>query len=247
MTEILIVLGIILGLVLTGVLNRLRGTGLIKHFGTLRIQEYEFKIYKYKLKVPEMSIEIKLVWNHIYGLYFALIFGFLTGSIGIGLLTLIAYLIGESKGWGEWVGALTRWESKNEAWLIKQYEDDEGKKFPFIHQITNFFVKEQIEGTLEQKLKQYNKYATLALVLRGIYWFLPMTLIAIFTGLISWYFGLLSLVLIGVSFPLACYLGKLIKFKKSFKFLHFSRGWENQEFVYGIFHYIFFILPLILL
>jgi hypothetical protein len=247
MTEILIVLGIILGLVLTGVLNRLRGTGLIKHFGTLRIQEHEFKIYKYKLKVPEMSIEIKLVWNHIYGLYFALIFGYLTGSIGIGVAALVAYLVGESKGWGEWVGALTRWEPKNEAWLIRQYEDDEGKKFPFIHQIANYFIKEKGFGSLDDRLKQYTKYATLALTLRGIYWFLPMTLIAIFTGLISWYFGLLSLVLIGVSFPLACYLGKLIKFKKSFKFLHFSRGWENQEFVYGIFHFIFFILPLILL
>lgn len=222
MTEILIVLGITLGLVLTGVLNRLRGTGLIKYFGILNIGKY--------------NIEIKLVWNHIYGLYFAVIFGYLTGSIGTGIVTLVAYLVGESKGWGEWVGALTRWESKDEAWLIEQYEDDEGKTFPFIHQIANSIVPEKVDGTLEQKLKQYNKYATLALILRGIYWFLPMTLIAIFTGLISWYFGLISLVLVGLAFPLACWLGRITNINGKIGIVNYSRGWENQEIYYGVFH-----------
>lgn len=81
---------------------------------------------------------------------------------------------------GEWVGALTRLEPKDEKWLEEQYLDKEGKTFPFIHQIANYVVQEKIDGTLEQKLKQYNIYATLALILRGIYWFLPMTLAAIF-------------------------------------------------------------------
>ena len=76
-------------------------------------------------------------------MYFALIFGFLTSSIGIGLATLVAYLVGEAKGWGEWVGAFTRLESKDESWLIRQYKDDEGKKFPFIHQIANSIVQEK--------------------------------------------------------------------------------------------------------
>ena len=230
-----------------GILNRLRGTGLIKHFGTLRIEEHKLKIFKKELVIPNMNVDINLVWNHIYGLYFALIFGILSGSFWVGVLALAGYLLGESKGWGEWVGALTRWEPKDEEWLQQQYKDDEGKKFPFIHQIANYFVKEQIEGSLEDKLKQYHRYATLALTLRGIFWFLPMTVIAIVFGLIPVYVGIISLVLIGISFPLACYLGKLIKFKKSFKFLHFSRGWENQEFIYGVFHFLFFILPLILL
>lgn len=215
-----------------GLLNRLRGTGVIKHFGTLRVDEIKI----WKLTLPKIEVEVKLVWNHIYGLYFALIFGFLTGSIGIGVATLVAYLVGESKGWGEWVGALTRWESKDEKWLIRQYEDDEGKKFPFIHQIANFFVKEKGFGSLDERLKQYNKYATLALVLRGIYWFLPMTLIAIFTGLVSWYFGLISLVLVGLAFPLACWLGKITNINGKIGIINYSRGWENQELYYGVFH-----------
>lgn len=222
MIEILIFLGVTLGLVLTGVLNRLRGTGLIKYFGTLNVGKY--------------NIEIKLVWNHIYGLYFALIFGYLTASIGVGVVTLVAYLVGESKGWGEWVGALTRWELKDEKWLEEQYLDKEGKTFPFIHQIANYVVPEKIDGTLEQKLKQYNIYAILATTLRGTYWFLPMTLVAIFTGLISWYFGLISLVLVGLAFPLACWLGRITNINGKIGIVNYSRGWENQEVYYGVFH-----------
>jgi hypothetical protein len=89
-----------------GLLNRLRGTGVLKHFGTIRIGEMKI----WKLTIPKIEFEINLVWNHIYGLYLALIVGLLSMNVYAGLLTLVAYLIGESKGWGELVGALTRWE-----------------------------------------------------------------------------------------------------------------------------------------
>lgn len=81
------------------VLNRLRGTGVLKHFGTIRIGEY--------------SIEVKLVWNHVYAMYLGVIAGVLGGWIA-GVCVAIAYFVGESKGWGEWVGALVRWEDKDE-------------------------------------------------------------------------------------------------------------------------------------
>ena len=220
MIEILIVLGITLGVVLNGVLNRLRGTGLIKYFGTLNIGKY--------------NIEIKLVWNHIYGLYFALIFGYLTASIGVGVVTLVAYLVGESKGWGEWVGALTRWEPKDEAWLIRQYEDDEGVGFPYIHQIANAITKEQIEDTLEEKLKQYHKYATLALTLRGMFWWGLVYGTASIFGIVSVLEAVVITVALGIGFPVACWLGKKMDFTKKFGVVHLSRGWENQELAYGL-------------
>ena len=207
--------------ILAGILNRLRGTGVLKHFGTLHM--------------GSKNIEIKLVWNHVYGLYFGLIFGYISGSFLIGFLTLIAYLIGESKGWGEWVGALTTTDVKDEEWLQKQYKDNEGIGFPFIHQIANWLEPEQIEGTLEERLEQYNKYATVALMFRGIYWFLPMMVLFIITGLISWFIGLMLIILIGIGFPVACYLGKMINFNGSFGILKFNQGWENQEVVYGLF------------
>lgn len=213
-----------------GVLNRLRGTGVIKHFGTLRVEEIKI----WKLTVPKIEVEVKLVWNHVYGLYLALIIGLLAMNVWAGLAVLVAYLVGESKGWGEWVGALTRWETKDEEWLQRQYKDNEGVGFPYIHQIANAIVKEQIEGTLEEKLKQYHKYATIALTLRGMFWWgLVYGTMAAF-GVISVLTAVVATVLLGIGFPVACELGKRWDYNKKFGILHLSRGWENQELVYGL-------------
>lgn len=213
-----------------GVLNRLRGTGVIKHFGTLRVEEIKI----WKLTIPKIEVEIKLVWNHVYGLYLALIIGLLAMNVWAGLAVLVAYLVGESKGWGEWVGALTRWETKDEEWLQRQYDDEEGWGLPFIHNIANFICKEQIDGTLEEKLIQYNKYAITALVIRGMLWWgLVYGTMAVF-GVISGLTALVATVLLGIGFPVACELGKRWDYNKKFGILHLSRGWENQEIVYGL-------------
>lgn len=214
-----------------GILNRLRGTGVIKYFGTIRVDEIKL----WKITVPKIEVEVKLVWNHVYGLYLASVFGLLAMNVYAGLAVLAAYLVGESKGWGEWVGALTRWESKDKKWLEKQYKDNEGVGFPYIHQIANFVVKERIEGTLEEKLKQYNKYARLALTLRGMYWW------SLVYGVIAW-FGLINLyeyaaivAILGIGFPIACETGKMITSSGKIWIINYSRGWENQELVYGLF------------
>jgi hypothetical protein len=56
-------------------------------------------------------------------------------------------------------------------------------------------------------------------------------------GVISWYVAVIAGVGLGLMFPLACELGKRLKFERVYdlKFvkLSFSRGWENQEIVYG--------------
>lgn len=212
------------------ILNRLRGTGVIKHFGTLRVEEIKI----WKLIIPKIEIEVKLVWNHVYGLYLALIIGLLAMNVWTGLAVLVAYLVGESKGWGEWVGALTRWETKDEDWLQKQYDDEEGWGLPFIHNVANFICKEQIDGTLEEKLIQYNKYAITALVIRGMLWWgLVYGVMAAF-GVISVLTAVIATVLLGIGFPVACELGKRWDYNKKFGILHLSRGWENQEIIYGL-------------
>lgn len=205
--------------------NRLRGTGVIKHFGTLNI--------------GSIKTEIKFNGNHLYGLWVALVLGLATMNIWLGLCILIAYLIGEAKGWGEWVGSLTRHEPWDEAMLQRNYLDAEGKTFPFIHQIANLLIPEKINGTFETRAKQYKYYAILALALRGFYWwsFVYFTL-AIFQ-VIQYQEALIISILLGVAFPIACELGKRWKFTKTYdlKFikLSFSQGWENQEIVYGLF------------
>lgn len=205
-----------------GVVNRLRGTGLIKHFGVLNIFS--------------KAININLVWNHIYALYIGLVVGLLTMNVYAGLLALAVYIAGEAKGWGEWVGALTNYEPIDKKWLEEQYQDNEGKKFPFIHQISNFLINEQSTSPLfEDRLKQYFRYATLALILRGIYWWLPIYIVMAYFGIISYLEAIIIGISLGLSFPIACKLGKLWNFNKKFGILSFSRGWENQEIVYGLF------------
>lgn len=205
--------------------NRFRGTGVIKHFGTL--------------KVFNKEIKINFNGNHLYGLYLALVIGLVTLNAWLGLAVLVAYLAGEAKGWGEWVGSLSRYEPWDKELIELVYRDKEGKTFPFIYHIANFFIKEQIEGTFEEQCKQYRKHATLALMLRGIYWWLPMYLVMAAFGVISWQVAVIAGVGLGLVFPIAAELGRRWKFTKTYdlKFikLSFSQGWENQEIVYGLF------------
>ena len=205
------------------ILNRFRGTGVIKHFGTL--------------KIMNKAVEIKFVGNHLYGLWIALVLGLATMNAWLGLAVFVAYLVGESKGWGEGVGSLTRTEPWDEELIDLVYRDDEGKTFPFIYQIANFFIKEKIDGTFEEQCKQYRKHATLALMLRGMYWWLPVYLVLAAFGVIGWQVAVVAAVVLGVAFPIAAEIGRRIKFERIYdlKFikLSFSQGWENQEIVYG--------------
>lgn len=230
------IVGTMLIILIGGILNRLRGTGVLYSFCSI-------KIWKDK------HIELKLVWNHIYGLYFALIVGYLNISINPGidnfiyasLATFILYLAGESKGWGEWVGALCNYDTHkmDEKWLLKQYEDKEGKGFPFIFAIANFFIKEKIEGeavSLNKRISHYLKHATLALILRGYFWYTLLFLTPYLLGLLSLYEYVSLITFLSISFPIACYLGKISNVPKGkFFILEYSRGWHMQEIYNGIF------------
>ena len=218
--EIIVLLTMVL---LMGILNRLRGTGLIKHFGIITLP--------YVYKTP---IKINLVWNHIYGLYLGLVVGILTLNIGWGILALGLYILGESKGWGEWVGNLTRSTPMTIDMLLFNYNDNEGKKFPFIHQITNFFIKEKIDAELPIAAKQYMRYATLALFLRGIWWWLPLYILLAYLELISYPEAIIGVLIISIMFPINCILSRYIGFNKKIWKVQFGRGWENQEFLNGV-------------
>ena len=220
MMEYLLLITIVL---LCALGNRFRGTGVIKHFGTLAILNKQ--------------VDIKFNGNHLYGLIIATILG-VVGGVWLGLAVFVAYIIGEAKGWGEWIGSLTRHEPWDEEMLQRNYRDEEGKTFPYIHQIANSIVKEQCEGSFEKRANQYKRYATLALMLRGIYWWLPVYLVIAAFGVISWQVAVVAGIGLGIAFPLACAIGREIEFTRVYdlKFvkLSFSRGWENQEVVYGL-------------
>lgn len=201
-------------------LNRLRGTGVIKHFGTLHI--------------GNKSVNVNLVWNHVYALYLALIVGYLAMNVYAGIATMIAYFIGESKGWGEWVGTLTSSKELTQADLLRNYKDDEGRGFPYIHKIADLIAPEiSACDDLESKTIQYLKYARVALTLRGMFWWGLVYGVMFAFGLVSMYEYISITLALGFGFPIACFIGKKLNYNGKFSIIHFSRGWENQELAYG--------------
>ena len=66
-----------------------------------------------------------------------------------------------------------------------------------------------------------------------------MYLVLAIFQIITYQEALIIITLLGIAFPIACEIGKRIKFNKTYdlKFikLSFSQGWENQEVVYGLF------------
>ena len=183
-------------------LNRWRGMGII------------FTIFNYEV-----------AGSLIYGLYYALLFGFIT-TWYIGILTFFLYLGAEHQGFGKWVGFLTK---EPPVPLEEKYKKLQGYSFPFIHQTANYFIKEK---------DNFFWYCNIALFFRGLYWALPLYL-----GLVAFQYISISNYLIvsltyAIGFPLACNVGNIIKIEYQSRFLNLSQGWENQEVLFGFVHFI---------
>lgn len=160
----------------------------------------------------------------IYALYLGLLFGSITEWY-IGILVSIGFFIGESFGWGKWVGSLCYLENTN---LQKEYEDKEGYNFPFIHYVANFIIKEKVN---------FFGYCNLALGIRGFVWGL-----LIYLPLIIEHISLIELfalsLIYGIGFPFACYLSRKKSFNYKNKFISIVGKWETQEIYYGFIHFI---------
>ena len=217
MLDTMTIFNLVLMLPLPVLLNRWRGTGAIITIGKFR-----------------------LIGNIIYALYIAGIVGCAYAltfggwiSIGYGLLGGILYIIGESFAWGKWVGWLTNYDGVGKP----DYNNDDGRSFPYIHYIAQAIVKQEVN---------YTRYCEVALTIRGFIWWTPLLILLGSIDLISWYQVAFSSIFLAVGFPIACYLGNMIKIEYRSKYLNMSRGWENQELVYGLFHWIGIALVIIL-
>lgn len=208
---------LVLMLPLPVLLNRWRGTGAIVTVGKFR-----------------------LIGNIIYALYiagivgcaYALTFGGWISTV-YGLLGGILYILGESFAWGKWVGWLTNYDGVGKP----DYNNDDGRSFPYIHYIAQAVVKQE---------NDYTTYCEVALAIRGLFWWLPLLVLLGIIDLISWYQVAFSSIFLAVGFPVACYLGTLLKVEYKSKYLNLSQGWENQEVFYGLFHWIGIALVILL-
>lgn len=138
-----------------------------------------------------------------------------------GVIAGLLFTLGESMGWGKWIGYLVSFDGKQKP----NYKDKEGVKFPFIHQTANYFAPEIVD---------YREYCKIALTIRGLYWWLPLFSFLLFIGLIGWFEALSALAILSVGFPIACEIGANMRYEYHSKYFNTSRGWENQEIVYGI-------------
>ena len=138
-------------------------------------------------------------------------------SVAVGL----GYIIGESFGWGEWVGNLTT-HRRNTTETLEDEGESNGIKYIATRIVSDW-------------ANNYLRYCRVALVLRGAYWWLPTLAPLYFVGFNPLFLaGCITFLSIG--FPIACELGYYFRDKVSFeKFgLSYSGGWELQEGFYGM-------------
>lgn len=221
----------ILMLPLPVLLNRWRGTGAIITIGKFRlVGNIIYALYIAGIVgcvtalTDTMLPFVNLVINGIDTLYVfensqlfsSFVFAFLCAGL---------YIAGESFAWGKWVGHLTHYEDEGK----HDYNNDDGRSFPYIHYIAQAIVKQE---------KDYRIYCEVALTIRGFIWWTPLLILLGLINLISWYQVAFSSVALSVGFPIACYLGSILKIEYKSKYLNLSRGWENQEVVYGLFQFL---------
>lgn len=209
------------------ILNRFRGTGDIFKISSIPITgNILYAIYialvigiiYYTTLYGFINIDFT-----IYSIHIAFMLSEQTTAILVGLIAGGLYMLGESMGWGKWVGSLCYPESTTS--LEARYADDEGVRFPFIHKTANMIVKER---------KDYFTYCNIALGIRGLYWWLPLMLFMAVMGITSYWAAILGSILLGIGFPMACYIGSKLDYNGRLWIINYSKGWENQEIVYGL-------------
>ena len=174
----------------------------------------------------------KIKGVQIYALYLGLFIGF-SSTYYYGSLASLLFLIGESFAWGKWVGSLCHPE--NITYEVKNSKC--GKSFPYIHYMANY---------IQNQDENYKLYCQIALAIRGFIWWSPIMILIGYIGLLDWYTVLLNTIVISIGFPIACIIGKNIDITYNSKYLNLSKGWENQEVVYGIIQFVCITLTILI-
>lgn len=161
------------------------------------------------------------LWSNIIGLLLAFIVLAIWGNVWVAVAVGLGYIIGESFGWGEWVGNLTT-HRKNKTDTLEDEGENNGIKYIATKLVPNWNV-------------DFIKYCRVALGIRGIYWWLPTLAPLYFIG-----FSVVSITVavavLSIGFQIACELGRLTAPLFSFEYKTFSikGGWEHQEIWYGL-------------
>lgn len=132
------------------------------------------------------------------------------------LAFLVAYILGESMGWGKWLGSLGLKLSQAEYEAHPLGKREEGRKNG-IHWLADEIAPEK---------KDYHRYARVALAIRGLYWGAPIVIALAATGAIHPISALIAAPLLAITFPLSYILAQEA-FGEDY--------WPKGEFIYGFF------------
>ena len=154
----------------------------------------------------------------VVGIVIGILVYLITSDMYIAVASASLYLIGESFGWGKWIGGVYR---KNVTATQAQLLDLEGRNNG-VHWLANTIFPER---------ENYYKYCYTALMFRGMLWF-GLTLFPLYIGgyiPIDIYIG--SVLFLGVGFPVSIRIGAYTETKFSFKSI--NGFWEQAEVWYG--------------
>lgn len=170
------------------------------------------------------------LWSKIIGLLLTLATLIASHNTYVALAVGLGYIIGESFGWGLWVGTLSVQRLNGYA----LHDEGEGRNNG-IEWIASHIVKPTQESWLN--------YCRVALSIRGLYWWLPTLAPLYFVGFSVEVLTIMILAL-SIGFPIACELGYYFRDKVSFEKygLSYSGGWEIQEGFYGLMQDLVFIV-----
>ncbi|AKT92079.1 hypothetical protein [Campylobacter gracilis] len=146
----------------------------------------------------------------VNAIYLAAIIYLSTKNIYASILCGLGYILGESFGWGVWVGALITHSG---------FKDERENR-----------LIERGAARLFEPKTHWLAYCRLCLFLRGLLWWLPVFVPLVFAGL---YGAPLLAVLLAAGFPLACELGYRTHFKFRLKKFEVNTAWARQELFYG--------------
>jgi hypothetical protein len=161
------------------------------------------------------------VWSKAIGLLLALVVQIAFGNPYVSIAVGLGYIIGESFGWGLWVGSIAERADGYSLYLKGEREGANNG----IHWLASHIV----EPTKETWLN----YCRVAMVIRGFYWYVLTITPLYFVGF-SPYLLLGLIVFLSFGFMLSYELAYYLAPKLNIKWLEFNSGWTLGEGIVGL-------------
>jgi len=167
-----------------------------------------------------MDTKIPYLW--VTALLIGAGFYLIDGNIFYSVIAGLLYVVGESFCWGFWLSTVA---FDNIAERVKRgYVEDEAKGTG-ITWITAVFIDREENPFL---------FNTVALAIRGLYWFLPLLLLLWYREHITIGFMVLSVLVLSIGFPMAFALSNRITKYEDFDGEYVGCTWCIGEILYGL-------------